>query len=444
MKWLPSPNSCLMQSPTGCVELVLSDGKRLSGKIHSSFTVEGARVLVGRSLDLKSAYKQQAINPSSYNVSVTAVFDPESASCKLFIQRALPFGSSASVLAFNRISRAIWRIGVVHLSLLWTSYFDDFPQVTLQADATSSWQASELLCKILGWSISEDPKKRLPFQKEFVTLGVVFDFQDSQAGKFCVKNKESRAVEFHQQVQVILSKGTLSAAEASSLRGRFSYADAQVFGRIGRFAMAPISERAHASGSFQLVTQDIERALLWLDNWLCTAAPRVILRRAGIKPVLIFTDGAVEGTSHQFVTCGALAFFPDTNSHECFGFEVHPELLFEWAGGTGKQVVGQAELLPVLSARLRWQERIKDKDVIWLVANSALDALIKGYSDAEGSLDILRHVAEHEMICSTNSWYGRVPSFSNIADGPSRLSLVQALLLANSTVVEAQVTRSLK
>ena len=108
-------------SDKGCVELVLSDGKRLSGKIHSSFTVEGARVLVGRSLDLKSAYKQQAINPSSYNVSVTAVFDPESSSCKLFIQRALPFGSSASVLAFNRISRAIWRIGVVHLSLLWTS-----------------------------------------------------------------------------------------------------------------------------------------------------------------------------------------------------------------------------------------------------------------------------------------------------------------------------------
>ena len=209
--------------------------------------------------------------------------------------------------------------------------------------------------------------------------------------------------------------------------------------------MAPISERAHASGSFQLVTQDIERALLWLDNWLCTAAPRIILRRAGTKPVLIFTDGAVEGTSHQFVTCGALAFFPDTNSHECFGFEVHPELLFEWAGGTGKQVVGQAELLPVLSARLRWQERIRDKDVIWLVDNySALDALIKGYSEAEGSLDILRHVAEHEMICSTNSWYGRVPSFSNIADGPSRLSFVQALLMANSAVLEAQVTRSLK
>ena len=64
----------------GAVEVDLGY-KVLKGHLHKSLTVEEARSLVGRSLDLKSAYKQQAIHPSSYKQSVTAVFNPDTKSC---------------------------------------------------------------------------------------------------------------------------------------------------------------------------------------------------------------------------------------------------------------------------------------------------------------------------------------------------------------------------
>ena len=258
-------------------------------------------------------------------------------------------------------------------------------------------------------------------------------------GSFEVSNKPSRAVEFHAFVSKVISLQKLSAAEAATVCGRYTYADSQLFGRVGRFALAPVSQRAHSGGSCQVLHEELKEALLWLDNWIQSAEPRKVSKGKVISPILVFTDGAVEGTKHDVVTCGSLAFFPETNTYETFGLKITDELLLEWNGGVSdrnKQVIGQAELLPVLISVRLWKDRIKNRDVLFFVDNfSALDALIRGYSEACGSRDILREIAEHDMTTPSNPWYARVPSSSNVGDGPSRLDFRIVEQLPNCTRV---------
>ena len=329
--------------------------------------------------------------------------------------------------------------------LSWSNYFDDYPQVTLESDAGSAQYIAESFVALLGWTVALEDKKRKPFSKVFDTLGVQIDFNDAVELYFKVRNKPSRSAEFDTTFRDILAKNKLSPGEAASLRGRFQYAEAHTFGRVGRFAMAPISIRAVSSGANHLLTSDIIEALQWMSHWLRTAEPRKVLRSDGSPPILIFTDGAVEGPRHNVVTTGAVAFFPETDRLEFFGSIVEPSLLFEWNGGLDKQVIGQAELLPILQAKIAWSDRLEGKDVIMFVDNSsALHAVIKGFSNSPGSRDILKDMAVRDLARPSNVWLCRVPSVSNPADAPSRLEFETLLRTTNCVQVDAPVVSAFR
>ena len=59
------------------VQVVLSFGEKLQGVLHHEFTVERARTIVGRTLDLDTAYRQRIISRRSSWCSVQATYNPE-------------------------------------------------------------------------------------------------------------------------------------------------------------------------------------------------------------------------------------------------------------------------------------------------------------------------------------------------------------------------------
>jgi hypothetical protein len=64
---------------------------------------------------------------------VPNVFDPVFGCDLLFVAEVLPFGATAAVYSFNKAARA-WRvIGTRLLSLIWSNYYDDFPQLDVDA-----------------------------------------------------------------------------------------------------------------------------------------------------------------------------------------------------------------------------------------------------------------------------------------------------------------------
>ena len=107
--------------------------------------------------------------------------------------------------------------------------------------------------------------------------------------------------------------------------------------------------------------------------------------------------------------------------------------------GRRTQLIGQAELLPVLLAQEVWRDRWRDRRVLLFVDNdSARHALIRGTSPAGASAAIVGRFWESEASYGAYTWIERVPSVSNPADAPSRLEFGPALKLG-AHIVPAEV-----
>ena len=87
--------------------------------------VGGNLELLGKTLDLKSAYKQLGPNMEDLWTRIIVVYDPHSQEPAYFASSVLMFGSAASVYAFNRVSKSVWHITTSLLNLWQTVYYDD-------------------------------------------------------------------------------------------------------------------------------------------------------------------------------------------------------------------------------------------------------------------------------------------------------------------------------
>lgn len=94
----------------GVFDIGLSTGERLTGTIHAGWNNDST--LLGRTLDLTSAYKQLAVNPSQGFVRVMVAYDPVRSKPAYFVFNALPFGATGSVYSFNRVAKSLWHIMV--------------------------------------------------------------------------------------------------------------------------------------------------------------------------------------------------------------------------------------------------------------------------------------------------------------------------------------------
>ena len=73
-------------------------------------------------------------------------------------------------------------------------------------------------------------------------------------------------------------------------------------------------------------------------------------------------------------------------------------------------------------SRLIWSKRLAGRNVIYFVDHeSARLALIKMYLPVLPTLDILMQITAWDFKHQSHPWYSRVPTYSNIADDPSRM-----------------------
>ena len=141
-----------------------------------------------------------------------------------------------------------------------------------------------------------------------------------------------------------------------------------------------------------------------------------------MRPSVLFTDGAVEGEDFEHVTVGAVLIDPRDGFVEFFGCRVVDSILSERRAFGHRQVVGQAELFPFLLARQVWRQRMRERKLLAFLDNDAAWlSLAKGDSPSMAGKLVLAAVAREDASWPVPTWFSRVPSESNIADGPSRL-----------------------
>ena len=106
--------------------------------------------IVGRTYDLRSAYKQFGVSSRTRDLLRLLVWDNDQKKPCLLGVNALPFGASGSVSAFLRISMALWYVGTVGLKLCWTVFYDDFTVICKRVLSRSTSIAAEALFDLFG------------------------------------------------------------------------------------------------------------------------------------------------------------------------------------------------------------------------------------------------------------------------------------------------------
>ena len=400
--------------------------------------------VVGKTFDLKSAYRQFGLSEDDAQLARVMVLDTDSNQPKLFGMRTLPFGAVGSVGGFLRVSYALWFVGIMSLKIAWTAFYDDFTVITSRALQNSTELAAAGLFDLLGIVFAKEGDKAVKFDKQFKTLGLQVDLRQSEQHEAFIGHTESRVAELTVLLQDILEAGRINAKHAESLRGRMLWFETYAFGRVGNSAVKKLGDLAYLGvKDVSLKPNDIA-AIKFLKNRVLKAPPICINKRS-LESWIIFVDGACEGDDHGVGTIGAVLIDPCGTFLHHFS-EVVPASFMERCSYS-KNHIYELEILPQLVSLLCWGHLVAQSQCVFYGDNDAArSSLIAGRAATLVASELVEVFVEKEMGLQIKPWFARVPTSSNIADDPSRLSedVVKSLGSTKTVVAWDEVLASLE
>ena len=385
---------------------------------------------VGRSYDLKSAYRQLGLSQEALRDSFVAFSAPAEESAQgqfggdsqhsicLYRLLALPFGATRSVHSFLRVVHSVWAIGCC-LGFLWSCYFDDFPVLARSEEAEVLTSYIPRFFELLGWLFADTGSKAIGFAKSFSSLGVQVDLAHFTSGRVEFTNTPARVEELTSAIATVLEEKTLPTKEAQRLRGRMQFASGQLFGRTSRLLLKALDE--HIEAGHHRLTEEVERAMSLFSQSIRQGLPRVVGRPTG-QVKYLFTDASYEATG-GIPKCGVGAVLLDAsgNPEAYYSYFLNQEHLARLGAETKKTIIFEAELLACIAAIILWRCRIKHRPIVAYVDNnSARDVVISGKARNSIGRRLISLLLAVEDVAGINVWVSRVPSPSNPADILSR------------------------
>ncbi|CAE7255146.1 unnamed protein product [Symbiodinium sp. CCMP2592] len=353
------------------------------------------RDLTAKSFDLKWAFKQMAVSASSRDRAGLVIKDP-SGCPKVFTSLALPFGATQSVYAFNRMSRALWTLGVVALSLMWTVFFDDFCLFSEPALEKSSDLAARSLFDILGWVYDTSGEKNTVFGRTLHALGVSVNLRHLTKGSLLISNTEARISELVSELSNILDRGRISRSEARHMAGRMSFAGGQIFGRLPKSCLKVFYSVLERNST--AIDGSISAALRMYIDIAQFAPARTIL--LGQRPcVFIYTDASLEPTKEGNVAgIGGVLCGPTGEPLRFFSYFPSSAELAEVGIDLESKCIFLLELAAVCLAFKAWGEALRGMRVVCYCDNEGAKAcLMTGASANRVANDLLKHQAAYEL-----------------------------------------------
>ena len=375
--------------------------------------------LTGRTYDLKSAYKQFGVDQWHADRLKIAVKRP-GGGVGIFAALALPFGASGSVSSFLRVAASLTYIGIVALQILWTSFFDDYTCVCVDGEETNVSFYVESLFRMLGVWFAETGSKATSFGPSFKSLGVVFDVGAIHDGTFALQHTESRKSELVQILDSLISAQRSTPKELERLHGRLIWFSAFVFGRMMNQLVKTISLESLQRKKVIHFTSEFLQTLTDLKHAIGSSKP-VVISKTLCTTWYVFTDGAYEPDSDILASIGAVLISPTGTPVQCFG-EAVPRTLVDELLQHSSHPIYELEVLPVVMATRLWMKFLMGCPTVYFLDNVAARATyIKGVGATPSSIIMLKDFVRLEARLRIYSWFGRVPSHSNVADSPSRL-----------------------
>ena len=179
-----------------------------------------------------------------------------------------------------------------------------------------------------------------------------------------------------------------------------------------------------------------ECALIFaLKERVCNATPILISPKL-LDTWYIFTDGACEDDAElrKIGGIGGVILSPNGHCFQHFGLQV-PKEWMKILLQTSVHPVHEVEVLPVLVSVAVWSRFIQGSQMVHYTDNdSCRFAFLKGVGNTPVAQHLVAATMEYENRLQLKSWYGRVPSHSNISDNPSRGSEEQLVALGSQAI----------
>ena len=399
--------------------------------------------VVGKTFDLKSAYRPFGLSKQDAELARVLVLDTDSGQPRLLNMRTLPFGAVGSVGGFLRVRYALWFIGGASLKLAWTAFYDDYTIIASRQLQNSLELVGSSLFDLIGILFAKDGDKAVRFDKKFKTLGLQDDLQENSYHRAYVGHTASRVEELSALLDDILKTGRIGAKHAESLRGRMLWFETYAFGRVGNSAVKKLGDLAYLGvKDVSLKSSDLAAIKFLRDRVL--RAPPVCISCRSLVSWIIFVDGACEGEVEKRGTIGAVLIDPSGNFVHHIP-EAVPDFFMEKCAYP-KNPIYELEVLPQLVSLLCWSELISQSQCVFYGDNDAARAsMIAGRAATVVSSHLVESFVSKEMELQIKPWFARVPTASNIADDPSRLSdeTVVALGSVKSVVTWSEVESAL-
>ena len=221
-----------------------------------------------------------------------------------------------------------------------------------------------------------------------------------------------------QGCHLAIVRGSLTPAEASTLRAQAGWTATLSAGRFGRIGMHFLKERQYQSPSERssLDEHDVQ-ALKFLSFLISVAPPRAVCFGRSCRLLCrIYSDAShTEGVRTRL---GWVLFDNNAITPMGYWYNIPVSLLHDWKL---THPIMAAEAFAVFAAIWQHRDLLTGKDVIFFTDNeAAASAMIKGDSRLPVVGTMAMCVQLLLIRCKIAFWFECVDSNSNLADGLSR------------------------
>ena len=299
-----------------------------------------------------------------------------------------------------------------------TNFFDDYPCLEPLLTAKSARTSLEVFFQILGWKVS-DGEKAADFGSGFEVLGVEVEFvKEGKMQAIKVVNKEKRKQDIVHTIDNFLTAGTASRKDCAKLAGKLQFAKGQVLGKGVDSCLSSLHGRVARPGLLKPFTCEDRLDLTEFKERIMIDPPRKIDIPGEARPLLLFTDGCSVQDVNMF---GAVLIDSSSGKAQVAWGHIPEEMITFWGKCVGDQLITQIELYPLVVWRWIAGARWLDRRILCFIDNEpARFTMIRGTSPSLASRLLVKAFVKAERKAPAFCWFARVPSFSNVADAPSR------------------------
>ena len=292
---------------------------------------------------------------------------------------AMPFGSVASVHAWDRVGAFLRHVGRKLLKLPLGRYVDDFFAVDREADAE---HAMECFARVTRAILGEEAlaKAKLEQGRPLGVLGLLFTADNEGVS---VRVNEDKTQKLLKELEDCLKKGKLSAGNAAKLAGRLSFAAQHTFRKLGRAMLRPLFQQEHAPLPGGKLGDSLKLALKWWQKALALKMSQKVLVAEETEVVELFCDA--RGSPPRL----AAVLFADGRI-QYTDLETPEELLKLFEAREDAQIMGQ-ELLAIAVGLCTFMESLRGRCVRVWTDNKGGECALRSGAARAGDHNLLIH-----------------------------------------------------